>query len=190
MEGEGSEEEAFRREFRRFPMRKDQRVIHADYDAADIGAADEAQVARRQQPLHPAAAVDDDERNLFAVQEMLRAPGIEVVAAPAAAAEIVPANVFIGRKLSGRNAPLYGEAALPSYAEMRAQIREYDEHLRKRYVASKRHTIQVDFHKYFAEIERERRASRARAQGLPATRGEQLRQGVRGLVANLREARR
>lgn len=62
-----------------------------------------------------------------------------------------------------------GEAALPSHAEMRAQIREYDEHLRKRYVASKRHTIQVDFHKYRAEIERERRAGRARAEGRPAT---------------------
>lgn len=32
VEGEGSEEEVFRREFRRFPMRKDQRVIHADYE--------------------------------------------------------------------------------------------------------------------------------------------------------------
>lgn len=62
-----------------------------------------------------------------------------------------------------------GEAALPSHAEMRAQIREYDEHLRKRYVASKRHTIQVDFHKYRAEIERERRVGRARAEGRPTT---------------------
>ena len=62
-----------------------------------------------------------------------------------------------------------GEAALPSHAEMRNQIREYDEHLRKRYVASKRHTIQVDFHKYRAEIERERREGRARAEGRPTT---------------------
>ena len=83
-----------------------------------------------------------------------------------------------------------GVGILPSYDEMRSQIEEYDEQVRRRYVASKRHTIQVDFHKYFAEIERERRASKARAQGLPATRGEQLRQGFRGLVANLREARR
>jgi hypothetical protein len=81
-----------------------------------------------------------------------------------------------------------GVGILPSYDEMRSQIEEYDEQVRRRYVASKRHTIQVDFHKYLAEIERERRASKARAQGLPATRGEQLRQGVRGLVANLREA--
>ncbi|MFZ5845821.1 flavin-containing monooxygenase [Nocardioides pakistanensis] len=74
-----------------------------------------------------------------------------------------------------------GEGELPSYDEMRAQIEEYDEQLRRRYVASKRHTIQVDFHKYLAEIERERRASRARALGRPVTRTDQLRSGLRGL---------
>jgi hypothetical protein len=63
-----------------------------------------------------------------------------------------------------------GEGALPSYDEMRAQIREYDEQVRRRYVASKRHTIQVDFHKYLAEIQRERKASRARATGAPPPR--------------------
>jgi hypothetical protein len=56
-----------------------------------------------------------------------------------------------------------GEGALPSYDEMRRQIRIYDERLAKRYVASKRHTIQVDFHAYLAEVVRERRTSRERA---------------------------
>jgi hypothetical protein len=56
-----------------------------------------------------------------------------------------------------------GEGALPPYDEMRRQIRAYDERLAKRYVASKRHTIQVDFHAYLAEVVRERRASRERA---------------------------
>jgi dimethylaniline monooxygenase (N-oxide forming) len=83
-----------------------------------------------------------------------------------------------------------GQGELPSYAEMRAQIEAYDEALRKRYVASKRHTIQVDFHKYLAEIQRERRASRARAQGRPTSRADQLRQGVRGLVGAARSRRR
>src|SRR3954451_1570027 len=55
-----------------------------------------------------------------------------------------------------------GEGVLPSYDEMRRQIRVYDEKLKKRYVASKRHTIQVDFHPYLTELARERRASRAR----------------------------
>jgi hypothetical protein len=63
-----------------------------------------------------------------------------------------------------------GDAALPSYDEMRRQIRIYDEKVKKRYVASKRHTIQVDFHSYLVELKRERQAGRARAGGV-ATRG-------------------
>jgi cation diffusion facilitator CzcD-associated flavoprotein CzcO len=62
-----------------------------------------------------------------------------------------------------------GEGVLPSYDEMRRQIRIYDERLRRRYVASKRHTIQVDFHSYLVEIRRERRASRFRADGTEPT---------------------
>ncbi|MEP7090727.1 MAG: NAD(P)-binding domain-containing protein [Nocardioidaceae bacterium] len=58
-----------------------------------------------------------------------------------------------------------GTGALPPYDEMQRQIRAYDAQVRKRYVASKRHTIQVDFHAYLAELERERRASRARRPG-------------------------
>ena len=58
-----------------------------------------------------------------------------------------------------------GEGALPSYDEMCRQIRAYDEQVRKRYVASKRHTIQVDFHAYLAELHRERRTSRERRTG-------------------------
>ena len=70
---------------------------------------------------------------------------------------------------------LEGQAALPSYDEMRRQIRGYDERLEKRYVASKRHTIQVDFHAYLAELERERREARARAGGPPSGRVARLR---------------
>jgi dimethylaniline monooxygenase (N-oxide forming) len=72
-----------------------------------------------------------------------------------------------------------GEAALPTYDEMRRQIRQYDEAIRARFVASKRHTIEVDFRKYRSEIARERRAGRARvtarAQGQPATVAGRLR---------------
>lgn len=53
-----------------------------------------------------------------------------------------------------------GQVALPSPGEMRAQIAAYDAALRKRYVASKRHTIQVDAHKYKAELLRERKERR------------------------------
>jgi len=56
-----------------------------------------------------------------------------------------------------------GAGSLPSEAEMRAQIASYDEKLRKRFVASKRHTMEVDFHAYRAQIAKERKASRKRA---------------------------
>ncbi len=62
-----------------------------------------------------------------------------------------------------------GAAALPPVAEMRRQIAAYDASLRKRFVASKRHTIEVDFHAYRAEIAKEHKRSRRRArQGLAA----------------------
>ncbi len=81
-----------------------------------------------------------------------------------------------------------GTGMLPPYDDMRAQIARYDEQVRRRYVASKRHTIQVDFHKYLAELERERRASRNRARGLPASRADQVRQGLVGTARTLATA--
>jgi cation diffusion facilitator CzcD-associated flavoprotein CzcO len=57
-----------------------------------------------------------------------------------------------------------GVGRLPSVDQMRQEIAAYDAGLRKRYVASKRHTIEVDFHAYRAEIGRERKRSRKRAQ--------------------------
>jgi Flavin-binding monooxygenase-like len=52
---------------------------------------------------------------------------------------------------------LTSKAALPSPTEMRAEISAYDRWLKKRFVASKRHTIEVDFHPYLREIKRERK---------------------------------
>ena len=45
---------------------------------------------------------------------------------------------------------------------MKREIASYDANLRKRFVASKRHTIEVDFHAYRAEIEKERKRARKR----------------------------
>ncbi len=53
-----------------------------------------------------------------------------------------------------------GVCRLPSRERMRAQIARYDERLRRRYVASVRHTIQVDAHAYTAELRKERKHSR------------------------------
>jgi cation diffusion facilitator CzcD-associated flavoprotein CzcO len=54
---------------------------------------------------------------------------------------------------------LSGGAALPEGAEMRKEIAAYERWMDKRFVSSKRHTIEVDFHPYLREIRRERRRS-------------------------------
>ncbi|HEX7244889.1 MAG TPA: NAD(P)-binding domain-containing protein [Solirubrobacterales bacterium] len=57
---------------------------------------------------------------------------------------------------------LSGLGTLPSPAEMRAEIAESEAKMRKRYVASKRHTIQVDFQPYLRELKRERKRAAQR----------------------------
>ncbi len=57
---------------------------------------------------------------------------------------------WVGDLLSGRS-------ALPPAAAMRQWIAADEGKLKKRFVASKRHTIEVDFHPYLREIRRERR---------------------------------
>jgi cation diffusion facilitator CzcD-associated flavoprotein CzcO len=52
---------------------------------------------------------------------------------------------------------LEGRGALPPVAEMREEMAQAERKMRRRYVASKRHTIQVDFHPYMREIRRERK---------------------------------
>jgi len=58
---------------------------------------------------------------------------------------------------------LLGEYALPEQADMRADIRSDQQAMRARYVASKRHTIQVDFDDYLHALAKERREGAARA---------------------------
>lgn len=58
---------------------------------------------------------------------------------------------------------LRGKAALPQPAEMRSEITAYERWMDKRFVASKRHTIEVDFHPYLRDIRRERKRSKQAA---------------------------
>jgi hypothetical protein len=58
---------------------------------------------------------------------------------------------------------LQGRAGLPGPEEMRREIGSYERRMRRRYVASKRHTIEVDFHPYLRQIRRERRKAVERA---------------------------
>jgi len=58
---------------------------------------------------------------------------------------------------------LLGDYVLPPLAQMQADIAADQAGMRKRYVASKRHTIQVDFDDYLHALAKERRAGNARA---------------------------
>ena len=62
---------------------------------------------------------------------------------------------------------LEGRYALPAPAAMRADMEAERKRMFKRYVASKRHTMQVDFDDYVVALEKERKAGaeRARAKG-------------------------
>lgn len=70
-----------------------------------------------------------------------------------------------------------GKVALATSREMHRVIERENERMAKRYVASKRHTIQVDFHSYLRTLARERRAGRARRgiDRLRARRSHELR---------------
>ncbi len=57
---------------------------------------------------------------------------------------------------------LEGRAGLPPAAQMWKAIRQQDEKMRRRYVASRRHTIQVDFYPYLRLVEQERKKGRRR----------------------------
>lgn len=57
---------------------------------------------------------------------------------------------------------LSGRGTLPPPTEMKAEIADSEAKMRKRYVASKRHTIQVDFHPYLRELKRERKRAAQR----------------------------
>ena len=59
---------------------------------------------------------------------------------------------------------LRGEYQLPSRSQMEADIRRERETMFKRYVASKRHTMQVDFDNYLYALGKELKAGAARAQ--------------------------
>jgi thioredoxin reductase len=52
---------------------------------------------------------------------------------------------------------LQDRTSLPAVEEMRSEISAHERAMKKRFVASKRHTIEVDFHPYLREIRRERK---------------------------------
>lgn len=69
---------------------------------------------------------------------------------------------------------LEGRAGLPPVGEMQRVLQREREEVRRRYVDSPRHTMQVDFHPYFRTVEKERRKGRRRPprQALPRRGGK------------------
>jgi glycine/D-amino acid oxidase-like deaminating enzyme len=63
---------------------------------------------------------------------------------------------------------IQGDFALPPRAEMERDIDRHLKRMRKRYVASKRHTIQVDFEIYMRELQKELEKGRERAGAVAA----------------------
>jgi dimethylaniline monooxygenase (N-oxide forming) len=52
---------------------------------------------------------------------------------------------------------LTGKTTLPGAEEMRQEVASYERWMAKRFVSSKRHTIEVDFHPYLRQIRQERK---------------------------------
>jgi cation diffusion facilitator CzcD-associated flavoprotein CzcO len=67
---------------------------------------------------------------------------------------------------------LEGHAALPEPERMKREIEREEAAMRRRYVASTRHTIQVDYHPYMRLLRRERRRRRGVTRALPAGASE------------------
>jgi dimethylaniline monooxygenase (N-oxide forming) len=65
---------------------------------------------------------------------------------------------------------LRGDYELPEPSEMRRRTHVEREHVRRRFVATRRHTMQVDFDRYLADLQRELRAGRNRTGQLPRRR--------------------
>ncbi len=61
---------------------------------------------------------------------------------------------------------------------MERVIKRERERMAKRYVASKRHTIQVDFHPYLRTLERERRRGQGLVDRVRARESHELRIGT------------
>ncbi|MGI8610635.1 MAG: flavin-containing monooxygenase [Candidatus Dormibacteria bacterium] len=79
---------------------------------------------------------------------------------------------------------LTGKYALPSHTELLADIERDRRQMFRRYVASKRHTMQVDFDDYLYALEKERRAGERRA----SASGNRLPVPVRAAIAARQDA--
>jgi cation diffusion facilitator CzcD-associated flavoprotein CzcO len=104
-------------------------------------------------------AAPDNELPLYLRCFHLQHPGLMFAGLCQPLGAIMPLVEAQGRLFA---AYLSGDYQLPDPAEMRKRSEREREHVRRRFVATRRHTMQVDFDRYLADLEREMRAGRRR----------------------------
>ncbi len=105
-------------------------------------------------------AAPDNELVLYKRMFAPAHPGLYLIGFIQPWGAIMPLAEIQGRLVADH---LSGAYALSSRAEMERDMQHMLRRQRRRYVASKRHTIQVDFSNYAVELDDERRAGAARA---------------------------
>jgi hypothetical protein len=105
-------------------------------------------------------SADDNEISLYHRVVSPEHPGLFFIGLVQPLGAIMPLAEAQGRWVA---AYLRGEYHLPSQAEMEADVARERERMFKRYVASKRHTMQVDFDNYLHALGKELKAGAARA---------------------------
>jgi dimethylaniline monooxygenase (N-oxide forming) len=118
-------------------------------------------------PFLPTEVIDVDNNHVPLFRRVVHpeAPGLYFVGLVQPLGAIMP----IAELQSEWVADLFqGSAALPDPDAMRREIEREEAAMRKRYVASTRHTIQVDYHPYMRLLNKERRRRRGLKRSLPA----------------------
>ncbi len=105
-------------------------------------------------------AVPDNRLVLYKRVFVPEQPGLYFVGFVQPWGAIMPIAELQGRLIGDH---LLGEYALPPTAQMRRDMERMMRRQERRYLSSKRHTLQVDFSNYAVELEDERRAGTTRA---------------------------
>jgi dimethylaniline monooxygenase (N-oxide forming) len=104
-------------------------------------------------------SIDDNQLRLYRRVASIERPGLHFIGFIQPLGAIMPIAEAQAEWVADL---LEGRGRLPSKADMEAEIESYERRTRRRYVASKRHTIQVDFHPYLREIRSERKRAAQR----------------------------
>jgi dimethylaniline monooxygenase (N-oxide forming) len=118
-------------------------------------------------PFLPSEVIDVDNNQVRLFRRVVHpnAPGLYFVGLVQPLGAIMPIAELQAEWIADL---LEGSAALPDPDAMKREIAREEAAMRKRYVASTRHTIQVDYHPYMRLLNKERRRRRGLKRSLPA----------------------